>query len=105
MDHFPLPNTISGDGLTYTWDAVDFEIAIEITKTPLPRRQRHRMPFIGGDVYDPCGEHARCGVDHPDAAVCEGDIATLVAEVVSVEGASTTLAWTSLTSEAVLPMC
>jgi len=92
----PLPNTISGDGLTYTWDAVDFEIAIEITQNSIyPDGNATECPSSAVTFAIPVVNMPVVAWTTPDAAVCEGDIATLVAEVVSVEGASTTLAWTS----------
>ena len=78
------------------WDAVDFEIAIEITQNSIyPDGNATECPSSAVTFAIPVVNMPVVAWTTPDAAVCEGDIATLVAEVVSVEGASTTLSWTS----------
>ena len=92
----PLPNDISADGLTYSWDAVDFDISIEVTQSLLYDDGFGTTCVSAPLTIDvPVSEMPVIGWASSSATACEGETATLVAEVLSSVGSSTTLAWTS----------
>lgn len=92
----PLPNAISPDGLTYTWDAVDFDVVIEIAQTSIyPDDNGTTCPSLAVNYDIPVVNMPVLAWTTSDVSVCEGETATLFAEVLSVEGASTNLSWTS----------
>jgi len=92
----PLPNNISEDGLTYTWDAIDFDVVIEITQNSVYADVNNtNCPSEQVTFNVPVKNMPVVGWQTSDVAVCEGDVAILEAEILFTEGAVTTLAWSS----------
>jgi len=90
----PLPNVISGD--TYTWEAVDEDITVEIIQTSVysdgTTCDNAASPFV---VTVPVTAKPVIGWATGDDAVCEGESSTLEVQVLSSSGPSTELTWTS----------
>ena len=89
----PLPNIISGDNLTYTWEAIDFDADITIDQVSVyPDGQTCTNSASFTIPVTPMPEIA--WVTSNDV-VCVGEIAELEGTLVSTSGSPTTVSWST----------